>query len=420
MAWVRVDDHFDEHPKLARVGPLGWGVWLAGIAYCNRNLTDGFIPWEKARGLVTFEVVDDDGMVMSLAWTSKMAGQDIDMQWAIDLMVRVGLWKTVYEGERVSGYRIHDYDEYQPSKAEVLADRSQNAKRQSKHRQRLKDRNGESNAVTNAGSNAAVTGAPYPKPVARTQSVVSGEKKDVQPVAGRAAPPAGQPTTDDAAQDETAVPTAVANVEAQASEIIRAANHGMVHNDRVDANRFRPIETSHSSRSFVIEWLQDGLPFDLILQTVTDRARAYRPGGRRQQISTMSYFEKAVMEEWERRQAEIPPGSQAASVQDEYPGNGRADRRSGPVRVDGHDPEKEKQERERRELAAITRWCQQHPDDAAEIRSEVELEVSEDNRWKGMPASIVQRAAEGLYRERVQQRSRPGMDWSGKARRGAE
>lgn len=164
MAWVRIDDHFDEHPKLANVSCAGWGLWMAGLAYCNRNLTDGFIPWSKAKGLVSNEVVDDDGSVWTLARTSGMGGEDLETDWLIDLLVREGLWITVYDGGRITGYRIHDYDDYQPSKEEVLAERKKNAKRQAEFRKRHKRRNGESNAVTNGGSNGPVTDAPYPTP----------------------------------------------------------------------------------------------------------------------------------------------------------------------------------------------------------------------------------------------------------------
>lgn len=98
------------------------------------------------------------------------------------------------------------------------------------------------------------------------------------------------------------------------------------------------------------------------------------------------------------------PGSEAAAVCNESPGAGRSGSRAGPVRVDGHDPEKEKREGEQRELKAIAEWAQQHPDEAKQVRAEVETEVATDNRWRGMPVSIVQRAAEGLYRERVFER----------------
>ena len=119
MPWVRIDDHFNEHPKHARVGPLAWGVWLAGLAYCNRNLTDGFIPRSVAMTLACFEVVDAEGRVWKLARTSGMVGEDVDMGWVIQLLVDAGLWEEV-----PGGYRVHDYHDYQPSREEVEAERA--------------------------------------------------------------------------------------------------------------------------------------------------------------------------------------------------------------------------------------------------------------------------------------------------------
>src|SRR4051812_23247517 len=111
MAWIRVDDHFDEHPKLAQAGPLGWAVWLAGLAYCNRNLTDGFIPWARARSLVSWEFLGDDTgdsrgrKVYSVSVSCGMTGEDVTAQLVIDRLVVAGLWEEV-DG----GFRIHDYD----------------------------------------------------------------------------------------------------------------------------------------------------------------------------------------------------------------------------------------------------------------------------------------------------------------------
>jgi hypothetical protein len=128
MTWVRIDDHFDEHPKLAAVGPVGWGVWLAGIAYCNRNLTDGFIPYSIAEGiggswhvLVPAEADDADvrDRIYSIERSSGMHGETMDTQWVIDLLVAYGLWV-----EEPRGYRVHDYEQYQPTKAQVEADRA--------------------------------------------------------------------------------------------------------------------------------------------------------------------------------------------------------------------------------------------------------------------------------------------------------
>ena len=118
MAWVRIDDCFDEHPKLQKVGPIGWGYWLAGLAYCNRNLTDGFIPWAKAQTLASFVVMEYDGKLSKLCHSSGMVGQDMDAEWVIMLLLEAGLWEEV-DG----GFAVHDYSEYQPTKAQIEEER---------------------------------------------------------------------------------------------------------------------------------------------------------------------------------------------------------------------------------------------------------------------------------------------------------
>lgn len=120
MPWVRIDDHFDEHPKHAAVGPLCWGVWLAGLAYCNRNLTDGKIPWAKAHALCSFQTVDENGVIWTLGRMSGHAGHDIEAEWVIETLVRAGLWDEV-----PGAYLVHDYEKFQPTKAQVLAEREQ-------------------------------------------------------------------------------------------------------------------------------------------------------------------------------------------------------------------------------------------------------------------------------------------------------
>lgn len=123
MAWVRLDDHFDEHPKMAQVGPLGIALWAAGLAYCNRNLTDGFIPWAVAEKLLSWEFAgerDNKGRRkrFTIAVTSGMHGEDVTPDLVISLLLEAGLWDEV-DG----GYCVHDYGDYQPSKADVLADK---------------------------------------------------------------------------------------------------------------------------------------------------------------------------------------------------------------------------------------------------------------------------------------------------------
>src|SRR3990167_5873482 len=122
MPWVKIDDHFNEHPKLALVGPLGWGIWLAGLAYCNRNLTDGFIPRSIAHTFSDFELVEADDRLTRISRSCGHVGDDITGEWVAAILVEAGIWEEV-----PGGYRIHDYADYQPTKAQVLAEREQKA-----------------------------------------------------------------------------------------------------------------------------------------------------------------------------------------------------------------------------------------------------------------------------------------------------
>lgn len=124
MPWVRLDDHFDENLKMAEVGPLGLALWVSALAYCNRNLTDGFIPLSVARTLIDltghFVTGDPPGSEGDVGWTTKLT---------IDSLVNARLWDAVS-----GGYQVHDFAAYQPSRVQVLEERRKAADRQAKHR----------------------------------------------------------------------------------------------------------------------------------------------------------------------------------------------------------------------------------------------------------------------------------------------
>lgn len=100
MTWVKIDDGFYQHPKLVRAGPVGMALQIAALCYCNRNLTDGYLPEEAVPLLIA-------------------GGMEV-----VPKMLELGLW-----GEVVGGYRVHDYLEYQPSREQVEAARKANAER---------------------------------------------------------------------------------------------------------------------------------------------------------------------------------------------------------------------------------------------------------------------------------------------------
>lgn len=125
MPWVRIDDQFPDHPKIVAAGPAAAWLHVTALCYCNRLLTNGFIPADQVPRLVP--------------GASKL----------IDRLVNARLWhRTTRDG--VDGYEIHDFLKYQPSRDEVLAERQKNADRQERFRAAKKaKRNGKSNAVTN-------------------------------------------------------------------------------------------------------------------------------------------------------------------------------------------------------------------------------------------------------------------------------
>lgn len=87
----------------------------------------------------------------------------------------------------------------------------------------------------------------------------------------------------------------------QADEIMKAANKGMAKNARLyDVN---PIRLNHGSRQDVMDWLLDGVPWELARDTVFVTARDYpaKDGG---QISSMKYFDRPVRNAFEMARAE--------------------------------------------------------------------------------------------------------------------
>jgi len=99
VTWAKIDDKFHSHPKLAEIEPelmlAAAGLYSMTLSWCADQLTDGQIPRSQPR---------------------RIAGAPVDN--LVDELVRVGLWET-----RKDGFFVHDYLDYNPSKAQVLAER---------------------------------------------------------------------------------------------------------------------------------------------------------------------------------------------------------------------------------------------------------------------------------------------------------
>lgn len=110
MVWFKVDDQLAVHVKAVSAGNAAMGLWVRAGAWCSAQLTDGRLPAAMVRAL---------------------DGTDADAR----RLVAVGLWVAV-EG----GYLFHDWDEWQPSKEQVLAERAAGRERVAKSRARAKER----------------------------------------------------------------------------------------------------------------------------------------------------------------------------------------------------------------------------------------------------------------------------------------
>lgn len=97
--WARIDDGWLTNPKMAAAGKDGRALWIAGLLFATRELTDGFVP-ETALGLLC-----------GSADVKKNAVKNLTTPW------REGaspLWDLV-DG----GWMMHDYENYQPSGSKV-------------------------------------------------------------------------------------------------------------------------------------------------------------------------------------------------------------------------------------------------------------------------------------------------------------
>ena len=53
MPWVKLDDGFTDHPKIASLSDSAFRTFVTALCYCNKNLTDGFVPALIARQIST-------------------------------------------------------------------------------------------------------------------------------------------------------------------------------------------------------------------------------------------------------------------------------------------------------------------------------------------------------------------------------
>lgn len=138
MSWFRCDDGLADHPKVMALGELrrpALGLWTMCGTYCSRHLTDGFV----SRSVVLMYA-------------------DRDIKKLTDALVKAGLFIPA-DG----GWVLHDYLDWNPSRAKVLRDRAK--------KQAAGQAGGQASAQARAQASATPAGSEAPQPRTRTHPV---------------------------------------------------------------------------------------------------------------------------------------------------------------------------------------------------------------------------------------------------------
>jgi hypothetical protein len=149
MPWVRLDDRFPSHRKVALLSDRAFRLYVSALCWCSENLTEG-------------KILDRELAVVARVRNTKAAAKELE---------DANLWDRVDDG-----WEIHDFLEYNPDRAKVKAGREANAARQQAFRDRKKaereakkaaaqtPKTDERNGVTGPSRNGGSNSTPYPSP----------------------------------------------------------------------------------------------------------------------------------------------------------------------------------------------------------------------------------------------------------------
>lgn len=114
MAWGRLHDQANANAKLLALSDAAWRMWGCGLIYCQCNLTDGFIP---EHAIHTFGVRAKNKQAVA------------DELCRVLVPGKGPCWRRV-DG----GYEVHDYLDWNDSRADILEGRQRARERLTKHR----------------------------------------------------------------------------------------------------------------------------------------------------------------------------------------------------------------------------------------------------------------------------------------------
>jgi hypothetical protein len=129
VPWFKVDDQLHDHRKARVAGAHAMGMWVLAGSWCGANPNDGFIP---------------ESVVVR--WEPRAYRK------LARALVDAGLWH-VDELNGEHGWRFHDWADFQPTRAEIDAERAAARDRMRTRRANLKNVNGSPGVRANTDLN---------------------------------------------------------------------------------------------------------------------------------------------------------------------------------------------------------------------------------------------------------------------------
>ena len=113
MPWFKVDDGLHSHPKPRRAGLAAMGLWTVSGSWSAQHAQQGFVP---------------EWFVSS--WPSgRRRAQEL---------TAAGLW-CPGDREGVAGWWFHDWEHFQPTRAEIEREREASRERQRRFREKRQE-----------------------------------------------------------------------------------------------------------------------------------------------------------------------------------------------------------------------------------------------------------------------------------------
>lgn len=112
MPWVRIDENAMDHPKFLALSDGAWRLWCEGLSYCQKHLTDGVLEVSALRGFRYYSPAK-----MKALLTPRQEGAQ-------------ALWRQL-DADTI---HVHDYLDWNDSRADVLLARQQAQERRRRYR----------------------------------------------------------------------------------------------------------------------------------------------------------------------------------------------------------------------------------------------------------------------------------------------